>query len=69
MRLKNAIMKRYIIIYFAVIAETLLSFFVLLRSLNGDYELWRVVCALAGFVIILTLTVYFLVRLRRVNGR
>jgi len=61
-------MKKYIILYFAAIAQTLFSFFVLLKSINGDFELWRVLCAAVAFLVFLTLTLFFLVRLRKIDG-
>lgn len=65
---QNINMRKYIVLYFAAIAHTILSFFVLLKSINADFERWRVVCAAVAFLVFLTLTLFFLVRLRKVNG-
>lgn len=61
-------MKKYMVLYFAAIAQTLFGFFVLLKSLDTNFELWRVICALISFLIFLALTLFFLARLRKTNG-
>ena len=58
-------MKRYIILYIVIIGVTLSSFLVMLRAISADAKTWQIVAGTAGFLLTLTMALFFFVRLRK----
>ena len=59
-------MRKYTLLYLALIIETIACFLVLARMLN-DGKPWKIITAGLGFLTILTMTIYLLIQLRVKN--
>ncbi|HEY8511735.1 MAG TPA: hypothetical protein VIL31_07245 [Cyclobacteriaceae bacterium] len=60
-------MKRYTILYILMISVTLGSFMVMLRTITAEAKLWQILTGTSGFLLTLTMAVFFLIRLRKMR--
>ena len=60
-------MRRYIILYIAVTGVTLASFFIMLRTISAEAEPWQIITGATGFLLTLTMALFFFIKLRKMK--
>jgi len=50
-----------------MISVTLGSFMVMLRTITAEAKLWQILTGTSGFLLTLTMAVFFLIRLRKMR--
>jgi hypothetical protein len=61
--LHPANMKKYLILYVAIVTINMLSLMVLMKAFKGG-EIWKILFALLGLSMMLTMTVFLFLKLR-----